>query len=82
MGAKSGKMFWSWIAFVFGKVVFGIHAVEAIHLVVARDFCDDARRSDTQARSVSPDDGRLCDREIGNWKSVDQDMGGADSKAE
>jgi hypothetical protein len=75
MLAQFGKVSGGWVAFMLGEIVFGIEAVVFHHCAVALNLRDDARSRDAEADGIPSDQCSLRARKIGNWQTIDQDMG-------
>ena len=75
---KFGKMECGAVTLMLAEAILRKLSTKVTHHPIARNFCDDTGRGDTEAQAIPLHDGRLRKRKKGDWPPVDQDMlGGA-----
>jgi hypothetical protein len=77
MGAKFGKVFASWVAFMLRKSILGIEAIVFQHDAVALDLGNDTRRRNAEADAITANQRGLGARKIANGQPIDEGVGGA-----
>ena len=77
MGTKFGKVFACWVAFMLGKSILGIKAIDFQHDAVALDLGNNAGCRNAEADAVTADQRGLGARKIANGQPIDEGVGGA-----
>jgi hypothetical protein len=74
MGAKFGKVFARWVAFMLGKTILRVELVALEHDAVTLDLSNNAGRRDAKAYAITADQRGLRAWEIGDWQAVDKSV--------
>jgi hypothetical protein len=77
MGTKFGKVFARWVAFMLGKSILGIEAIDFQHDAVALDLGNNAGCRNAEADAVTADQRGLRAWKTRDGKAIDEGVGGA-----